>query len=507
MSLLSDDSLEFAKKHIERYYDSDFFPKSQEYSALWHSWDSVKKELSSTNISKIFVASPTTSTSMKPKGGFRIVQQLDPLSTLVYTALAYTVADAVESKRPSRELNIACSYRIDLKDGSFFAEGNGFSNYVENSEFLASTHEYVLSTDITDFYNQIYLHRLNNAIEFSDSSLSNIANDVENFLSKLNGKTSQGVPVGPAASVVMAEAILIDIDEFIINKGLKHTRYVDDYRIFSDNKDELVSVLEDLTLYLYKNHRLTIATDKTEITDCSTYIEEILHNHYELEKTEIFKKLEVYNPYSNEIEELEECITDDVERFGEQMNLISQKILERKYLDLGIARYFLRKSKNYSISESAELIFSNFEFFLPVVNDVFLYLDKVSNEDFVERWKDSIIQLSESSFIDRDLFKIWFEWYISRNVHLLNISLLRKFIFEKSSINSQSQAAILLKNISWIRSKKEDLYEVNNKDRLAILRAAQILAKDERDHWLKLTEQTAPLPLDRWVAKWVRETT
>ena len=93
MSRLSDASLEFAKKHIEKYYDSDFFPKNREYSAIWHSWEDVKKELSSINVSKLPAASTVTATSAKPKGGFRVVQQLDSISTIVYTALAYEVAD------------------------------------------------------------------------------------------------------------------------------------------------------------------------------------------------------------------------------------------------------------------------------------------------------------------------------------------------------------------------------------------------------------------------------
>ena len=34
-----------------------------------------------------------------------------------------------------------------------------------------SMYQYILQTDITDFYNQIYVHRLQNAIEAADSSL------------------------------------------------------------------------------------------------------------------------------------------------------------------------------------------------------------------------------------------------------------------------------------------------------------------------------------------------
>lgn len=505
MSRLSDDSLEFAKKHIESYYDSDFFPKNREYDAIWHSWEDVKKELSSTNVTKLPAASAITATSVKPKGGFRIVQQLDAVSTIVYTALAYEVADSIERNRVPIELNVACSYRIDLNNGSFFADGNGFNNYVNKSKELADAYKYVLYTDITDFYNQIYLHRLNNAIEFSNSSLSNESNDIEAFLSKLNGKNSQGIPVGPAASIIMAEAILMDIDDYIINEGLSHTRYVDDFRIFSNSKDELLSILEKLTLYLYKNHRLTLSSDKTKIIDCEIYVDEILFNHYEIEKIKILRKIEVYNPYSNELEESSEQVIDEAESFQEQIRLVSAQIFQGEYLDIGIARFFLRKSKRFKLKQSAKIIFENFEHFLPVVNDVFLYLDKVSDEEFIAEWLDAIINLSNSEVMNRNLVKIWFEWYVSKNVYLVNNQTLKKKVFSNFSITNQSQAAIVLNNLSWIRSKKSDLSDVNNRDRLVILRAASILAKDEKDNWLRLVEQNSQTSIEKWVAKWVRE--
>ncbi|WP_156923975.1 MULTISPECIES: hypothetical protein [unclassified Psychrobacter] len=40
---------------------------------------------------------------------------------------------------------------------------------------------------------------------------------------------------------------------------------------------------------------------------------------------------------------------------------------------------------------------------------------------------------------------------------------------------------------------------------LAILRAASILAKDEKDNWLRLVEQNSQTSIEKWVAKWVRE--
>ena len=267
MSKLTEESLEFARKHIEKFYDSDFFPKTFEFQAIWHCWDEVKSDLLSKNISKLSITNPRTLTSKKPKEGFRVVHQLEPIDSLIYTALVYSVAEQIEQARVDINNNVACSYRIKINDGSFFSNNNGFLSFTTQSEELANNYQYVLATDITDFYNQIYLHRLNNAIESANKISNEVPDDIERFLSTLNNKASKGIPVGPAASIVLAEAIMIDIDNFLINKGVFHTRYVDDFRIFSNSKEKLNSVLEELTLYLYDNHRLTLSSEKTKVIE------------------------------------------------------------------------------------------------------------------------------------------------------------------------------------------------------------------------------------------------
>jgi len=103
----------------------------------------------------------------------------------------------------------------------------------------------------------------------------------------------------------MSEAVLIDIDEYITNLGVEHTRYVDDIRIFSNSKEDLEKTLEKLTLYLHENHRLTLASDKTFIQEKEKYVEGVLHSQYEMEIVEIFETLEIFKPYSGVVKHKE----------------------------------------------------------------------------------------------------------------------------------------------------------------------------------------------------------
>ena len=92
MTRLMEEALDFARSHVETFYDSDFFPKSDEFEALWSNWDQVLLELTHTNVEKLPVRTPRALPAPKTGGGYRIVHQLDPVDALVYTALAYSVA-------------------------------------------------------------------------------------------------------------------------------------------------------------------------------------------------------------------------------------------------------------------------------------------------------------------------------------------------------------------------------------------------------------------------------
>lgn len=506
MTILTDQSLEFAREHIHKYYDSDFFPKPIEFDALWHQWNDVKKELMSKNVGKLWVTPPRAMTIAKPKGGFRVVHQLEPLDAVVYTSLACEVAPAVEAARMAADSNIACSYRLAIANGSYFAGGSGWTNFGQKTEKLAAKYSHVLITDITDFYNQIYLHRLNNAIESADASLKPVADDIEMFLSTVNSKSSQGVPVGPAASIVMAEAVLIDVDVFLRDQGIEHTRYVDDFRIFANSPRKLHKVLECLTLYLYEHHRLTVSSEKTFVMGTEEYVQKHLHNNYVEEKSQLLETLEIFNPYTNEFEDLDFDDLDEDERQQSQLLTAIERVLAYEHLDLGLARSVIRTARRNSISVIAKHLLENFEFFAPAVNDVVLYLREVTDADLAKALRPIVEALLESPALDSQLVRFWMEWYVAQYADFMQSPKIHQFIFGSTNVENQALAAITTKNVAWVRNHKATVYNLGGWARRAVLNASRVLPSDERNHWLKLFVGNSPVILDRWVAMWVLDT-
>lgn len=315
------------------------------------------------------------------------------------------------------------------------------------------------------------------------------------------------MPVGPAASIVMAEAVLIDVDIFLRDQGVSHTRYVDDIRIFSNSPRTLYQVLERLTLYLYENHRLTLASDKTHLMEAKEFVQNHLHSTYAEEKIELLETLEVFNPYTNEMEEIEILVEDEQELQRAQLTAAIDKVINYEHLDLGVARSVIRTARRHKNNSIAKHLLENFAFFAPAINDVALYLHEVTDEVLSADLLPAIELLIDSPALDSQLVRFWMEWYLAQHAGYMNVAKLQQYVFNGPNIENQALAAITTKNVAWVRNHKAAVYNLGGWSRRAVLNASRVLPSDERTHWLKLFINNSPVVLDRWVAKWVLETT
>ena len=244
---LQPDSLAWALAHVGRYGDTDIFPVPFEYEAIAHDWRSVNPFLLGVDLASYKIHPDSRVMVIKPGGGFRSATQLDPLDHLLYTVQYMEGAELIEKARVPAGQRIACSYRIRLTpEGAFFPPDNGWKDFHSRSSELAKAEgtSHVLSADISDFYNQLGQHRIQNAMEFASISVDRSEN-VEAFLNQLTGKQSQGLPVGPFASIVLAEACLIDVDNFLLRQNALYTRYVDDFRIFCTSRKQAIELKHD----------------------------------------------------------------------------------------------------------------------------------------------------------------------------------------------------------------------------------------------------------------------
>lgn len=507
--MLTHQSLEFARAHITAFYDTDFYPKPFEYEALWYFWDEVKEHLLKAQPQELFAGLPRSIAWPKARGGYRVVHQLEPLDAIVYIALTHAVIDQISAARMGAE--VACSYRIARDYSSFFSEGSGFDRYRVRCEQLSQQYKFVLSTDIADFYNQIYLHRVGNAIE-SATGDAKAGLQLEQFITRLNNKASQGIPIGPAPSVVLAEAVMIDVDQLINSMGLDHVRYVDDIRIFGDSRERLESCLEELVIYLHENHRLNVVGEKTSIRSTSEFLHQELQNQYQLEKLEILREIEVANPYaahSRDQEEMDEHdegdgVGDENTRGpGEVLLDALSRVRRAGMVDLAVIRAIIRRAKAKQLDEISAFLLQEIAFFAPAANDVVLYLARLSDVQLANLLPLFSKGCGDGSF-DRQCVRVWMEWLFSQRPSLLKDRTIQHYIKHKGSIIAQATTAVNAGNLAWAKSAKGKVLPNGAWDRRAYLYALAALSGDERKNFITpLLKHPAMTATDRWVASWI----
>lgn len=490
MYKLQETSLEWALLHLTNYYDSDFFPRLFEFEAIRRDWSNFKSFLLNLDIEEYAPKNPIISLALKPNANYRIVHQLDPIDSIIFTALLYENSSEIEAYRIPESRKIACSYRIkpDIK-GSFFEAGNiGYLDFISKAEELTTEHEngIVLICDIVDFYNQIYLHRVNNVLSEAGSKSSSI---IERFLSGLNTNISRGIPVGPAPSILIAEAIMGDIDKKILSYTSSFTRYVDDIYIFFNTSYDAIRFLHELTKYLYSNHRLVLSSDKTKIITIAEFKRDYIKDEIRSEKQAIHNKLEELAvgdyPSPDEIKAFDEL--QEPEKFkvrSEAYSDLFETSLSFERIDLGLLRHILRQAGKYKIRRIVPQIFENFNKLLPVIREVVIYFERVLTDSIVLRYKSEFIAVLENPFLNLPYINMWiFTLFQNECFNATDFEIDYAKIFR---IREKALIARREKNLTWLKDIKDSLDTLGVWDRRAIIYSSIILSEDELIHWLGL---------------------
>jgi hypothetical protein len=161
---LSTGSIVRAIDHVATYGDTDVFPHSVETTFLLEKKKEIAAELSILDLESFEPAQALETIAPKSRWGFRIVHQLPLLETLLYTAAAIEIAADVESvKRPLDEFG-SFGYRFDdtKSDASLFLSNRSYKDWLEwqRAQLNKENFSFVVATDIADFYQRIYFHRI-----------------------------------------------------------------------------------------------------------------------------------------------------------------------------------------------------------------------------------------------------------------------------------------------------------------------------------------------------------
>jgi len=514
MDQLNPASLDWALTHILRYGDTDIFPVPFEFEAISHSWLSIRPALERLDLRQYVPSVGQRVLVPKPGGGFRVTVQLDPIDSILYTALAYEAAESIEQSRVDRSQQVACSYRIKLDaKGSFFAAESGWNDFHQRSVELTNIEGFthVLLADIADFYNQISLHRVESALYTANLARPRV-DTIHEFLLALNLKQSRGLPVGPLPSILLAEALLTDVDNFLLRRGASYVRYVDDFRIFCRSRADAITLQHDLTEYLYTSHRLSLESHKTKIMHVRKFVLEELRDPEEEEReaksdklNDLIQQLKETTGYDVSADELPE--DEHAVAVRESLSELFNNCVATRPLHLGLARHLLRRAFQMKTAVIVDQVLNYLEVLAPVFRDVSRYLIRCLPKKSAELRGKRLMEFLTTSDVGRLPFiRMWGLEMFRQRKEMGSESQI--WALTEDSVPSLGQRYLALiactfGQLDWVRACKENWRNHGAWDRRAIIWSSSILPQTERRPWLDIVAGSGD-HCDAAIAQFVR---
>lgn len=266
-----------AIKNIIRFGDTDIFPfpferylfDEKEEETL-DFLESIHRDIDA-SISKF---PPLTLVKLSQVGyyGFRRATMIEPFWNAYFLGLVISLAERIEQSRVPENEGKVFSYRFDWNDdkGSLFKDTT-WIDYKQKCIELSSSYEFVLQTDISNFYPRVNHHKLENELKRIDGS-TDIPKRIIKMLSIFSGTISYGLPVGGPAARILAELALNHADFHLRSKGITFCRYADDYTIFCNSESEGYKTLVLLSEKL-ANDQLGLQKGKTKIMSSEEFRE------------------------------------------------------------------------------------------------------------------------------------------------------------------------------------------------------------------------------------------
>jgi hypothetical protein len=519
---LSDDALDWALKQALRYGDTDIFPDIFEFHAIQDNWDKIKLSIQSTDILSWKVRPSRRCLVPKHRFGFRISTQLDPLDFLVFTALVKEIGEKLEALRIPSSENIVHSYRFSpYGDGQMFSEKYTYRSFQQASRDACEKHSssYIVIADIADFFPRLYTHRIDNAIDSALGVGHMHAKALKDLIAHWAGSYSYGIPVGSAASRLIAEVTISDIDRILLSESAKYVRYSDDFRIFCDSEAEAYKYLTLMARSLLDNHGLTLQQNKTKIVPVDVFRKIYLKENEkkELETlSERFYELLANMGIQDTYEEIDyDSLLPEEQKAVDGLNLenILQEHINEEEPDLSLLKFLLRRLGQIGNSNVLDLIFDNFSKFVPVIRETIEYLLKLDTllpeqkslhgKQLINAYRDEYSNASHLEYSRMYIlrpFALDAEWKSEEQyVRLYNDALDDDF----------SKREILLamgrsKQDFWFRSRKLYLNQMTPWVRRAFIYAASCLPRDEYKHWIRGIDGNLD-DIERAIASWAKK--
>lgn len=412
MLYLSEALLERSVSAIQHHGCGSFFPTPPEFAIIMANWPQIRAELAGLDLD--IYAGYDACEMFAPKGKLNIrrVSLLYPYDLILYTALVLDLRDSITSSRLPPEHNRVFSYRADGQVGDIlYTPTPNYSDFKARLRGLAEAGGQLFGlTDIGDFFPRIYHHRLVNALlSASKNSKTDEIRCLEKMLYRFASGASYGIPIGPYASRVLAEAVLIDVDSTLTMLGIEFLRYVDDYVIVADRIEDVEYGIRALAEVLYLNHGLTLQTAKTRVLNSADYLENLLD--YEAKEASRRQLIDMTGGYDEDAPSYED-LDEDAKKEIDALNLsemLGEALDAKEQVDYQEVSFILSRLSSLRESHLIPIVLGNLEKLFPVAHAIarfFRAFDQLGEPQRSEITNKILLPIEESQHAS-EYYAVW----------------------------------------------------------------------------------------------------
>lgn len=499
--------------HLSQLSDTDILPPLFEFKFFAENADAIAAKLDGVNFGEYRPKSCFEVLSPKTSLSFRIAHQLYPLDTLLYTSAVIDIAPQLEAMRlPPGEGPFSYRYIDDTSEAQLYSSSGTYHDWLLRVQELCSKSnpfdddKIVIETDISDFYPRIYFHRIEHILD--DCGAANaVRKIIEGIIKFSRAHQSHGLPVGSAASRLLAEALLNDTDRMITGKGLAYARYVDDYRIIVPTQTEAHSALCRIAEHLMLTEGLSLNAAKTRIV---TTDEERTQIDSRLGDVFTSSELSDLNKYFKLVYDGEDVSAEDIEDVA-AVDLIQRltDILNRDSVDYASVKVILKALRVVDVDDPVLLLktFSGLIYYTPRDFCILLGTLAQKHPDVSKQLAELAVEIvSQPPFSDMALSRLWVAHLFVAQALPISGDLLERQNLTASVI--ERRQALLLRGIigdrAYFREQKTKFDERSDWEKSALLLAMSCLAKSEYEAWIGLVRNQYNDLLSEDYCKWLK---
>lgn len=502
-------SIDWAVDFVASHSDGDLFPKLPEMEALLAMKPEFISLVEGKQLSSFSPGACRRFIVPKDEISYRQATQLDPQDSIILSAIIHQFGTGIENRRLPADVVFSYRFKPTLSDG-LYGNTSAWNDFWTKAHTLSNQHQHILYCDIADFYNQVYHHTVENQL-ISSSMPNQAIKWVISLLESTTAGVSRGVPIGPHAVHLIAEATLIPIDNSLQQSGLTFIRYADDIIVFCDNDKDAKSALALLASILDKQQRLMLQRHKTKFynpTDFRTLCAEMIQDRpiskNEASLLSIIKKYSGGNPYRTIT--YNQITPSDWASISETaIRNVIEDYLSRPHVDFIRLRWFYRRLSQIGHPGAIEVSLQNLEKLGPCFANICFYLASVQSVDS-NLWKNiggrllGLLDLDEVK--QHEYFRLSILSLFSRNTHMNHFSSLTK-LYQASDPFVRREVLLAAKvngAFDWIREHKESFNLMDPWQKMAYLYCTSGWPADEKKYFIN--RWTFERPFEQLLAKW-----